>query len=265
MIASLPMYDWPEHRGVTDRLWRLIASALRDRGISVPDRLDRESDLNATWLRPDLLVSQTCGLPYVRRLGKRVRLVGAVDHGIGDLPGGLYCSRIIVRTDDPARTLADLRARRAAFNAGDSQSGAGALRHMVLPLVRNAGFFGETLATGGHVASIRAVAEGRADTAAIDAATWELALRHLPETAGLRVLLSTPPTPGLPLITACDGPAEALFAATNAALTAMSLAERQTLLFHRLLPRTPSDFDIVAQWDAEAGVAGYRELHQGSA
>jgi ABC-type phosphate/phosphonate transport system substrate-binding protein len=39
---------------------------------------------------------------------------------------------------------------------------------------------GAVIETGGHRASIRAVAEGRADLTAIDCRSWALALRHEP-------------------------------------------------------------------------------------
>ncbi len=63
----------------------------------------------------------------------------------------------------------------------------------------------EWIATGSHRASIRAVAEERADVAAIDAVCWALALRHEPQaTAALQIVATTPLRPGLPLITAAE-------------------------------------------------------------
>ena len=56
--------------------------------------------------------------------------------------------------------------------------------------------------TGSHVGSIRAVADGSADWAGIDAVTWRLlsTLGQCPD--GLRVFAHTEPTPGLPYIMA---------------------------------------------------------------
>jgi len=265
MYASLPMYDFVEHRSTTDELWYRIVAALAGFGIEAPPRLDRDSDLYPAWLRPDLLLSQTCGLPFVRRLRGRVRLVGALDHGLPGIPAGAYCSVIVVRKTDQATTLEDLRGRVAAYNSGDSQSGAGALRHMLLPLLINRRFFGETLATHGHANSIRAIAENRADVASIDAATWELTRRYLPEADAVRVLLQTPPTPGLPLITAQNGPADQIRQAFAQALAELHPDQRTTLCMQAILPRHDSDFDVVARWDAEAQAAGYDELSSGSA
>lgn len=262
MYASLPMYDWPEVRAPMDALWAAMSGRLRAVGVDAPMALQRGGDLYAGWLRPDLLISQTCGLPFVRRLRGRVTIVGALDHGLVGLPAGFYCSRLIARRAD-AGPLAGFRGRRAAYNSADSQSGAGAMRHMVLPLLEGGRFFGETVMTGGHANSIRAVADGRADLAAIDAMTWELALRHMPEAAGLAVIASTPPTPGLPFITALGGPAAAVYEAVGLALADLSAGERAAIGMQAIVPRREEDFAIVAQWDAAA--RGYSELGTGTA
>lgn len=267
MYVSLPMYDWPQVRAETDALWAGIRAELSLFGVAAPERLDRHSDLYAGWGRRDLLISQTCGLPFVRRLRGRVALVGAVDHGLAGIPAGMYCSRIVARRGE-AGPLSAFAGRRVAYNSADSQSGAGAMRHLVLPLLhgvrgRGARFFGQAVVTGGHAASIRAVAEGRADVAAIDAMTWELARRHMPEADRLDVIASSPATPGLPLITAPDGPVDALFAAIGAALAGLPAAARDALGMQGIVPRVSADFDIVARWDAAA--AGYDELGEAPA
>jgi len=263
MYAALPMYDIAPLHAAHDALWAGIRDRLAYAGIAAPDRLMREVEIGAGWLWPVLLLSQTCGLPYVRRLRGKVRLVGAVDHRLEGISAGDYCSRIVVRKTDLQAGISrieDCRGRRCAFNSPDSQSGAGAMRHLVLPLLTGGRFFGSGLATGSHFASISAVAGGSADVAAIDAATWRLALLHLPRAAELAVICSTEPTPGLPLITAADGPSLALFAAINAALADLAQSQRDAIGIHSVVPRSADDFATVAAWDAEARAAGYLEL-----
>ena len=63
-------------------------------------------------------------------------------------------------------------------------------------------FFGAVVESGAHRASIGLVAGGEADIAAIDMVSWRYGQRFLPEAAGLRVLMLTDPTPGLPYIAA---------------------------------------------------------------
>jgi ABC-type phosphate/phosphonate transport system substrate-binding protein len=77
--------------------------------------------------------------------------------------------------------------------------------------------------------SAEAVAEGRADIAALDAVTHMLLLDQEPGITRLRVVAVTTPTPGLPLITAPGGPADVLFRAFEAAATALAPEDRQTL------------------------------------
>ena len=75
-IAQLPMYDWPEVRAATDALWAKIHTALQKRSVGSPDTLDREKSRDTTWLSPQLLLSQTCGLPLVQDLRDQVAVLG---------------------------------------------------------------------------------------------------------------------------------------------------------------------------------------------
>lgn len=254
MFASLPMYDLPELREQTDLLWAEVAKRLRARGTAAPGRLARPADLPGDWLRPDLLLSQACGLPFVRRLRGRVALVGAADHGLPDCDPGCYRSRVVVRREDTVEGWSGLEGRIVAVNSEDSQSGAGALRREMARHGTGGSsrpFFDRVLLTGAHLVSIRAVAEGRADLAAIDAVTWELALRHLAEARALRVLLSTPETPGLPFVTRREGPADTLRAALGEAVEAVGPELRGALMLHGIVRRVEADFDGIARADAE--------------
>ena len=132
---------------------------------------------------------------------------------------------LVVRADDPARGLDDLRGRRVAFNALDSQSGHNALRTMLAPLAHAGRFFGGRVVTGSHGASADTVAAGDADLCAIDCVTWALLARHEPErVAGLRVLGRSAAAPGLPLITGRMVPLAAVRAAVLTVLADPALA-----------------------------------------
>ena len=199
MIAALPMYDWPEERVATDALWVAIREGLRAEGVGAPDALARDVGLWDGWLHPELVLSQACSLPYRQRLLDRVTLLGSFDFHLPGCPPGHYQSHIVVRADRTG-TFEDLAHGTFALNGFDSQSGwAAAATHAAA----QGGAFGRFLRTGSHRDSARAVAEARADLASIDAVTWRLIARH--ETgiaAALRIVASTDPTPGLPLICA---------------------------------------------------------------
>ncbi|QPM90149.1 phosphate/phosphite/phosphonate ABC transporter substrate-binding protein [Pseudooceanicola algae] len=233
LIASFPMYDRPETAPVYDRLW----SGIRDSLGEGPVQLTRDADLWAQWRSPDLLLSQTCGLPFRSRLKGRVTLVGTPDPGFPGLPSGQYQSALILRRDDPAREFAELDGAPFAYNDALSQSGWAALQTLcaaqgVMP--------GGLLETGSHAASARAVAAGQVRAAALDRHSWHLIDLFDDIARDLRVLCLTPPTPALPLITATTRDPERLRYAISAALTALSPDERALIGFHRLV-RIPSD------------------------
>lgn len=200
-LACLPMYDWPEIRADTDALWQALGRACRARGIDAPETLTRGLDPMKAWLNPRLVLAQTCGLPYARHLGDRVRLVGSPTYALPDCPPGDYYSVVITSRGVAARTLDDLgEGRRFAFNGFASQSGFRAMVEVFRALGRDASALARGVVTGSHRNSIRAVAEGIADFAAIDGVSWLLAERHEPAARAVRPLCTTPPTPGLPLI-----------------------------------------------------------------
>jgi len=226
MIASLPMYDRPETAGANDRLWKAIATALRDRGIDAPAALDRKTGLWETWLSPDLLLSQTCGFPYRARLHGKVALVATPVLDLPGAPPGHYYSVLVARRDDPRRAFADFAGARLAINDPLSQSGwAAAHAHATAEGIA----FGPVTETGAHRASALAVAEGRADMAAIDALSWRIIREWDDFAACLKVVARTAPTPALPFITARHRDPAPIAAALDAAVADLSPVDRDRL------------------------------------
>ncbi|WP_299292400.1 PhnD/SsuA/transferrin family substrate-binding protein [uncultured Tateyamaria sp.] len=223
MIASLGMYDMPHARDAYDRFWDGIRDAL---GYG-PEKLDRTHDSWGIWQSPDLLLAQTCGLPFRARLYGQVTLVGTPDYGLRDCPSGYYYSYIIRRRGDDRDLRSLARSGILAYNDGLSQSGwaapvaaAGAL-NLTVPA---------TLETGAHVASIHAVLERRADFAGIDAITYLMWQHANPETArGIETFIRTDPTPGLPLITAKGRDPAPIAHAVRNAIAQMSASDRDIL------------------------------------
>ena len=184
MIASLPMYDTAATRDANDRLWDAIRTYL-GRG---PQHLERDTDPHVQWLQPDLLLSQTCGLPYRTELLGKIRLVGTPDYGVEGCPAGYYRSCVVVRQDDPRRSLEEFNSAILARNDIRSQSGWAAIEAEAASCPAPFTFSQNVLDTGAHAASAEAVATGKADVAAIDAVTWALLTRDTDGAKGLRVL-----------------------------------------------------------------------------
>lgn len=222
MIASLPMYDRPETAAANDRLWQGVRARLGEG----PEQLSREDDLWAQWRSPDLILSQTCGLPYRARLHDKVRLVATPIYDLPDCAEGYYYSVFVARRDDPRAAPQDYAEAVLAYNEPLSQSGWAAPQAWASAR----GFsFANALLTGAHVLSGRAVAEGRADIAALDVLTWTMMQRHDDFARALRVIGRTEPTPGLPYITAATRDPAPIRAALDAALAALPEDDRKTL------------------------------------
>ncbi|MBC8363812.1 MAG: PhnD/SsuA/transferrin family substrate-binding protein [Actinobacteria bacterium] len=258
-VAGLPMYDWPEVRDEVDALWTAIAARLRAAGIEAPLSLTRPDRFEDLWTVPELLLGQACGLNLVDGLRGRVEVLGSLDHGVEGCDPGDYRSVLVCRVGDTADDLAAFRGRCAAFNGRSSWSGHGALMSAVAPLADDGRFFGECVETGTHRESIRRVAAGEADVAAIDAVAWHLALDHEPAVDEVRILGWTDPTPAPPLVVgwAHAHLVDAINAAVVEAVASLSPEVRRPLDLYGYRVRPAADYEVIAERLAAAAAAGY--------
>ncbi|KAI0111082.1 ABC-type phosphate/phosphonate transport system, periplasmic component [Nemania sp. FL0031] len=171
-----------------------------------------ELDLHTLWRHPALLLSQTCWGPIELGLVSHVKVVGQHDYsGVEGGEGELYSSAIVVlrSTIDyiPAPLdgnsnlpLEHLRGKRFVYNSPDSMSGILGLERDLASLNKDLGLFSQRLESGGHRNSIMAVTEGKADVAAVDCLTWELAKRFESTACALTVAGWTARRTGLPFV-----------------------------------------------------------------
>ncbi|MDH3668896.1 MAG: PhnD/SsuA/transferrin family substrate-binding protein [Paracoccaceae bacterium] len=205
MIADLPMYDWPGVRAANDALWAEVTRRLDEAGIEAPRALARAGEPREIWRDPDLLLSQTCGMPYVAGHCGAAVLVGRPDYGLEGANEGTYRSAIVVRRGDESQPLLQMQGCRVAINEPASYSGHIALRAHLADLRdgTQTPFFSAVIQSGRHIGSARLVAEGKADLAALDWVAWELLLLHEPGVAErLAVIDRTAKAPALPFVTA---------------------------------------------------------------
>lgn len=240
MIASLGMYDRAETSAANDRFWALIRDGLRCRGIAAPEQLTRgESAFWRAWEAPDLVLSQTCGLPYRARLHDKVSLIATPDYGIEGCQPGFYRSVFVARADDPRSTVADFSGSPFAYNEALSQSGWAAAKawfdQRELELA-------PALCTGAHAFSALAVSQCKADFAAIDAVTWSFLIEYEAWAGSLKVIGQTDPTPGLPYIAAAGADVGATFAALCDAMDSLDQADRRTLRLRGLVRLETADY-----------------------
>lgn len=239
MIASLPMYSTPQNAEAEARFWADIRDNLRHAGIPAPDRLDKDiDDLLTHWLSPDLVISQTCGLPYRTKLRKHVSIIGTPDYCVAGCPPGYYRSVIVARAADERDSIDAFRKACFAMNDPLSQSGWAAIAFDMPWIVQN-----PTLVTGSHRASMQAVMKGNADFASIDAVTFR-SFAGSEDATGLRVIYQTKPSPGLPLITAKSQDADVILDCVQQALAALSPADRDMLGFKSIISLPAGAYDL---------------------
>jgi len=202
----------PVPGGIRDDQGQVIAA---DPATLPPD----EFDLPTLWRHPALLYGQTCWGPMELGLSPHVSVIADPDYA--DFEGGrasLYSSAIVMRRAGlPAPAASDikapadgraqipvslLRGKRFAYNGADSMSGYRGFKRDLEKAAETLDIFTALIETGAHRSSVRAIAEDRADFAAIDCRSWHLAQRHEPAARQLVVVGWTAQCPGAPFISA---------------------------------------------------------------
>lgn len=132
----------------------------------------------------------------------------------------VYFSDVIVQRDSPVRSFAGLRSGVWAYNDSCSLSGWYNLLRTLVALGEDGTFFRHIEHAGSHLGSIRRVAEGSADAAAIDSNVLALALARDPGLARrVRVLESWGPHPIQPVVVRASLPSALKRTLTTALLT----------------------------------------------
>jgi ABC-type phosphate/phosphonate transport system substrate-binding protein len=258
MIAALPMYDFFWMRAATDRFWAKIRDALRAEGIDAPERLTRDRALMDVWTDKSLLLGQTCGYPFWAGVRRKADVLGAPIYGFPGCLGPTHRSFLVARRDDARAELADFRGARAAVNGFDSNTGMNLFRAAVAPLAEGRPFFSEVVETGAHALSLAAIAENRADVAAIDCVSYALLARGMPELIrATKILGETAPAPALPFIVSRHLPPE-VRSAVRLALRAATPAHDLGLSAVAFLNETA--YAEIEDIEREAAQLGYPAL-----
>jgi len=257
------MYDRPELRAATDRLWAFLRDQLRVAGVvDVPEGLCRDRDHGSIWAADELFFSQACGFDVHLRFPDRLTPVGAPRYCAEGCEGHRYCSALVVRVDDAAVHITGLRGRVAAYNEPTSHSGRVALAAVVGEHARAGRFFGGLIETGSHEASAEAVADGRADIASLDCTSWALMRRARPQLdEALRILAFSPRCPAPPYVVG-PGVDETTRRVVTEALARVgeepSLRDlRVTLLLDGVTPITAKDYAACGELARRAERLGY--------
>lgn len=229
--VSLPMYDFPEVASATSRLVDALVAAYRAEGVeaSVAGVLPTaHHDLMAYWSGPEMLISQSCGLPFVEDLASITHTVGTFRwSGVSD-ERGWYRTVIVAGPACGARDMSGMAGARPAVSNTQSLSGWCSLGVAVAAVTDRADYLQPAVLTGSHAGSLAALRSGDADVASIDPGTFQLLARHRPDAvAGIRRIGEGPSVPATPLVVprSLPVPIERSRSIVAAALNAVALAD----------------------------------------
>ena len=265
LFASMPWYDLPEIRDMTDAFWTALRSKLVERGIEdIPQRLDRDVPYGVDW-NSKCLFTQTCGYPIFTTARTQFHVLGIPCYTAPGCEGPSHRSFIVVRASANVREVEALRGAIFAINEPDSNSGMNLPRRLFAPYHRDGRFFESRIVSGGHAASIELVANGSADAAAVDCVTFALLQRYRPDAVSeIRVLAETPESPAPPFATSARIDAK-LFRLLREALASTIHDPRnreicEPLLLGAVELADESAYAIVLEYEREAERLGYPAL-----
>ena len=219
--------------------------------------------------RGDQHVAFLCSPPALEladRTPAAVEILAApvlVDERFGGRPA--YASDVVVRPEDPARSLRDLHGRRWAYNEESSFSGYGALLAAVADAGDGPAFFGSLVRAGSHARALRLVTDGAADAAAIDVQVLALEFAADPTlTHRLRVVTQLGPSTIQPVVASTALP-PAMRSRIRRALLSVGdrPADRAVLretLIDRFVAVDSSDYDDIRTMLASIRRAGLEQI-----
>jgi ABC-type phosphate/phosphonate transport system substrate-binding protein len=262
MIANARMYAVsPEAAAI----WRTLLERLIERArvpVAVIEH-DPPASIETLWGREDLAAVFMCGLPYARARPPPHLIAAPVPSPASFLQEPRYWSEWIVRTSSPARILSETFGGRLALTVGHSQSGCIAPLTHLMSFEAPTPLYRELIApTQTPLGSLEAVAQGRADVAAIDAYAWALLERFRPQlTRDVRIIDRTLPTPIPVLVASPTMPVRHLQALREAFRMAHTLAALkpalEALRLERFAEVTASDYASLER-NAERTLAHWR-------
>jgi ABC-type phosphate/phosphonate transport system substrate-binding protein len=264
--ASLPMYCLPEMEAANSAFWAALKLRLHAKGVDTTEiKLGDDDDPVSSGVGPETFFTQICGYPLFKHYRDHARLLAAPHYAAPGCVGSTHRAFFMIRADDPAERLEDLRGRIFGCNSLLSNSGMNLPR---LSLARIAGgkpFFSSVVITGGHVASLERLDEGRIDICSIDNVTWGFFEKFRAATAKrYRILDETPSSPSLPFVTSAsttEVDAGAIAEALHEIMSDPQTADiRRTLQLAALSVPDVAAYERLAEYEREAADLGFPEL-----
>lgn len=224
-------------------------------------------DSTETILRdPGLLIGHTCGYPLMMQLSDAVLPFCLPCFNVPGASGKFYSSQFVVPAESEIESLQQCRGKVVAVNGDNSNSGMNVLRYALAKLGAAPGYFCDVLKSGGHYASLEAVAANRAQLAAVDCVSYQLIADQHPQLISkIRVIDHSVQTCGLPFVMPATRYSaergEAYLDALNQAMARLPAASARRLHLDRFESVSPDDYQSIVELEKFAIEAGYAQLN----
>lgn len=211
------MYDLAEVHASTMQILLALASSLCAIGLDAHADIPVASghaDLLRYWSSDGMLLSQSCGLPFIEDLHDVVDIVGTPLWTDVSDDRGRYRTVIVVRKSLDITSIDNAQGLRPVINHSRSLSGWCSLGVALANATNESPITIPYVESGGHAASLQMLQDGEADIASIDAATFRLLSSNRPTlTSNLRVIGHGPLVPATPIIVSksCGATADEVF------------------------------------------------------
>jgi ABC-type phosphate/phosphonate transport system substrate-binding protein len=265
-MVSLPMYFLPEIAPANAAFWEELRLRIGRKGINASDlSFDHGRRPVPDGIGPEVLFTQICGYPLFKRYRDQGRVLASPCYNFPGCDGPTHRAYFMVRADDRARSLEDLRGRIFGCNSLLSNSGMNLPR---LSLARIAGgkpFLSSVVMTGGHIASLDRLLDRTIDVCSIDNVTWGFFRKFRPDSAArFRILDETVSSPSLPFVTsATTSEAEATIiteALNEIFADPRTVQLRKTLELADIAAPNTEAYERLAVYEREAAELGYPEI-----
>ena len=265
LAASLPMYALPEMTTTNSAFLDALQRRLRTKSFDGAIGLDSNHSSVSDGILPRVLFTQLCGYPLFKHYRNQYCMLATPHYALPGCVGSSHRAFFIVRADDPAERLNDLRGRIFGCNSLLSNSGMNLPR---LSLARIAGgkpFFASVIITGAHIKSLKRLAERAIDVCSIDNVTWGFFKKFRPVAAeGYRILDETAPSPSVPFVTSVNTTESAAVALAEALYEIMKEPRiahiRGALELSGLSVPDIAAYERLAEYEREAAELGFAEI-----
>ncbi|WP_247302990.1 MULTISPECIES: PhnD/SsuA/transferrin family substrate-binding protein [unclassified Bradyrhizobium] len=249
--ATLPMYCLPEMEVANSAFLTALQRRLRARGIDADG--------------PGILFTQICGYPLFKHYRDQYRMLATPHYAVPGCVGSSHRAFFMVRADDPAKRLEDLRGRIFGCNSLLSNSGMNLPRLSLASIAGGEPFFSSVVMTGAHVTSLERLDEGAIDVCSIDNVTWGFFKKFRSIAAErYRILTETVPSPSLPFVTSVDTTESDALAIAEALYEIVKDPQaadiRDVLELNALSVPDVTAYERLAEYEREAAELGYPQI-----